>query len=91
MDPRLSAPFTPRPDTGGKNADYIRAQVSGQRARIINDPITGYHKARMEACPSWFFLACTILVLCMMLLGGVVLAKTGQARHAAWHYAEARV
>lgn len=57
----------------------------------MSKPITGYHKARMDACPSRFFLACAILVLFMALIGGLVLASIGQARHAAFHYAEARV
>lgn len=34
----------------------------------MNDRFTGYHKARLEACPNRFFLACAILVLLMSIL-----------------------
>jgi uncharacterized integral membrane protein len=57
----------------------------------MNDPITGHHKARLEACPSRFLLRVILVTLCAALAGAVMLAKVGQARHAAWHYAEARV
>lgn len=57
----------------------------------MTKPITGYHKARLEACPSRFFLSCFILVMSMMLLLAAALVPAGLHRQAAWHYAQARV
>lgn len=57
----------------------------------MNDRFTGYHKARLEACPNRFFLACAILVLCMAMTGSAALAG-GTAFKKEWQFAaEARV
>lgn len=53
--------------------------------------IPGYHKARLDACPSRFFLACIIHVLAMTFFLAAALVPAGLHRQAAWHYAEARV
>lgn len=37
MDTRPPVPFKPRPDTGGRNADYIRAQAETGRGSFIDD------------------------------------------------------
>jgi hypothetical protein len=57
----------------------------------MTQPITGYHKARLAACPCRFFLACVILVMSMTLIFALALGAVGLHRQAAWHYAEARV
>lgn len=57
----------------------------------MRKPITGYHKARIEACPSRFFLACAILFMSMTLILAAALVPAGIHRQAEWHYAEARV
>lgn len=51
----------------------------------------GHNKTRLTASPSRHFVACAIAVLCLSLIGGAALARAGLARHAAWHFAEARV
>ncbi len=53
--------------------------------------ITGYHKARLAACPDRFFLACVILVMSMTLILAAALIPAGMHRQAAWHYSQARV
>ncbi|WP_202596079.1 hypothetical protein [Ensifer adhaerens] len=57
----------------------------------MNQHFTGYHKARLQACPSRFFLACVILVLSMAMIGSAALAG-GTAFKKEWQFAsEARV
>lgn len=57
----------------------------------MTKPITGYHKARLEACPSRFFLACVILVMCMTMILAAALVPAGLHRQADWHFSQARV
>lgn len=52
----------------------------------MNDRFTGYHKARLEACPNRFFLACAILVLLMSMLLSAGLA-TDTVLRKEWQYA----
>ncbi|MBB4185851.1 hypothetical protein GGE07_002501 [Sinorhizobium terangae] len=57
----------------------------------MNEHFTGYNKARLEACPSRFFLACAILALSVALLMAAGLA-TSTAFKKEWQFAaEARV
>ena len=57
----------------------------------MNERFIGHHKARLEACPNRFFLACAILALSMALLMAAGLA-TSTAFKKEWQYAsEARV
>lgn len=57
----------------------------------MNDRFTGYHKARLEACPNRFFLACAILVLLMALLMSAALAGHNTFKKEWQFAAEARV
>ena len=51
----------------------------------MNDRFTGYHKARLESCPSRFYLACALLVLLMSLLLSASLA-TETALRKEWQF-----
>lgn len=57
----------------------------------MNERFIGYHRARLAACPSRFFLACIILIMTLSLLFAVALVPAGIHRQQAWHFAEARV
>lgn len=53
--------------------------------------ITGYHKARLEACPGRFFLACIIVIMTITMLFAAALVPAGIHRQAEWHFRETRV
>ncbi|ASY56459.1 hypothetical protein [Sinorhizobium sp. CCBAU 05631] len=57
----------------------------------MNEHFTGYHKARAEACPNRFFVACAILALSIGFLMSAALATETVLRKE-WQYAsKARV
>lgn len=52
----------------------------------MNERFTGYHKARLEACPNRFFIACAILALSIAFLMSAGLA-TNTVLRKEWQYA----
>ncbi|AWI57156.1 hypothetical protein [Sinorhizobium fredii] len=56
----------------------------------MNERFTGYHKARAEACPNRFFIACAILALSIAFMSAALAAETVLRKE--WQYAsKARV